>query len=181
MHPCPCCAKPIKDDVQMCKWCSRPVAPVGVSGTSEREGVVLQARTARAAGARLFQIAMPLSDTWRNFRHEARHGPRQRPRDDRGRRVALGSRLLRVSDTGNCQQGQIVCERTERRCVWRDRRYLPFPSRRRPRLTVRLRVPIPFQSSPFSTPLVSRLSPGQTGTRVRNSSPTSSRSSQPNS
>jgi hypothetical protein len=63
MRPCPYCAKPIKDDVEMCKWCSRAVPPGGTTGTSETQGVVLQARAAHAAGSRLFQGALPLSET----------------------------------------------------------------------------------------------------------------------
>jgi hypothetical protein len=64
MRPCPHCAQPIKDDAQICKWCSRSVlVPTNEELRAERERTLEQARAAHAAGTRLFQIALPLSET----------------------------------------------------------------------------------------------------------------------
>jgi hypothetical protein len=63
MRPCPHCSKEIKDDVELCKWCLRPVRPASAGEPAPEADPVLQARAAHAAGARLFQIALPLSET----------------------------------------------------------------------------------------------------------------------
>ena|SRR6187200_1733863 len=63
MRPCPHCSKEIKDDVELCKWCLRPVRPASAGEPEPEADPVLQARAAHAAGARLFQIALPLSET----------------------------------------------------------------------------------------------------------------------
>jgi hypothetical protein len=64
MRPCPHCSREIKDDVELCKWCGGPVAPGATDAPGrEREDAVRQARAAHAGGARLFQIALPLSVT----------------------------------------------------------------------------------------------------------------------
>jgi hypothetical protein len=61
MRPCPHCTKQIKDDVEICKHCLRQVPKAGES-LPESDAVKL-ARASREAGARLFQIAIPLSQT----------------------------------------------------------------------------------------------------------------------
>jgi len=62
MRACPYCSQQIKDDVERCKWCHRPVPKAG-EVTPGTDDPVSRARAARDAGARLFQIALPLSQT----------------------------------------------------------------------------------------------------------------------
>ena len=63
MRPCPHCSKEIKDDVELCKWCLRPIAPASAGERAPETDPVQEARAAHARGARLFQISLPLSET----------------------------------------------------------------------------------------------------------------------
>lgn len=62
MRACPHCSKQIKDDAELCKFCLQPVPKAGEAqqGTDD---AVSRARAALAAGSKLFQIALPLSQT----------------------------------------------------------------------------------------------------------------------
>jgi hypothetical protein len=62
----PYCAQRIKDDAERCKWCRRVVltrTEQGQLAKTTPQSPAEQTRTARAAGARLFQLAFLISDT----------------------------------------------------------------------------------------------------------------------
>ena len=61
MRPCPRCGKPIKDDVEICKHCLQRIPKAGEE--PPEQDPVARARDTHAAGAQLFQIALPLSKT----------------------------------------------------------------------------------------------------------------------
>jgi hypothetical protein len=76
MRQCPHCSKRIKDDVEVCKYCLRPVSSPAFEDevTKAVENALSQARSAHQAGARIFQIALPLSQTVATFSARADSG-----------------------------------------------------------------------------------------------------------
>jgi hypothetical protein len=61
MRPCPRCGKQIKDDVELCTYCLQTIPKAGE--VVREDDSVAVAREAHAAGARILQIALPLSKT----------------------------------------------------------------------------------------------------------------------
>ena len=66
MRPCPYCGQIIKDDAERCIYCRRQVptrAAQEQQAAAPVQSPAEQARAVRAAGARMFQIVLLVSDT----------------------------------------------------------------------------------------------------------------------